>query len=502
MKQRTLLEDDRPVDTLPRLLANTLERAPSAQIVLDGGRSYDSAAFAASVEQIAAGLSRSGVERGHRVALWMTNGAPYLSAIFALARLGAVAVHVNTRFSAREIIDLLIRTDARLLIKDIRELSSNGEAKLQELLGTPALASLRVLDAADIPRADMPLEADAQITADDDCLVYTTGGTTSKPKLVVHRHKSILVAARQIAASIGLDKPGSSLLAAVPFCGTFGNNLAMAAVAAGATIVTMTTFDPDRAAALIRDHGITHAIGDDKMIARLADATGGEPFTSLRFFGAAAFGADSRTAFHSGLGAGIPIRGIYGSSEAQSFFGLDEAGSGDFDRVFPIYPEASFRIVDGKLQIRSPSLFDRYLDDPERTSQAFTDGWFRTGDRARRDGAGFIYEGREGDILRLGGFLVAPQEIEAFLTGLDGITEAVVVGAETERGTTPVAFVKAQHVFDESSVLAAARKGLARYKVPARVLRIDAFPVVEGPNGPKIARNKLRDQAAEFLQQD
>lgn len=484
------------VETLPALLARTVERTPDAHLVVDGSLTLDSTAFAAQVSRSAGGLRALGVKQGQPVALWMTNGASYLIVIFALAQLGAVAVHVNTRYAAGEISDLLVRTDARLVITEIADLGGSGEAKLRELQQTPALSTVAFLSAADIPISSAAAQPEMPVTGDDDCLIYTTGGTTSKPKLVVHTHRSIVAAAEQIARSTGLDAAGSSLLAAVPFCGTYGNNLAMAAIAVGAATVPMATFDAERAATLIKTLGISHAIGDDKMISRLAAAAGEEPYTTLRFFGAAAFGADSRRAFATGLEAGIPIQNIYGSSEAQTFFGLAEPGVVDAEQVIPIYPDARFRIVNGELQIQSPSLFDRYLGEPEQTARALADGWFHTGDRARYDGDGFIYEGRNGDVLRLGGFLVAPQEIEAFLTSREGISQAVVVGHTSERGTLPVAFVIADDTFDEQAVLADARVNLARYKVPAAIVQVDAFPVVEGPNGPKIARAQLREDAA------
>lgn len=488
-----------PVETVSALLARTVEHAPEACLVLDGDVRLTSTDFAAEVRATAAGLRELGVKQGEHVALWMTNGAPYIVMIFALARLGAVAVHINTRYAAEEIGDLLLRTHVNLVIKDIAELGGNGQARLQELRGNPALSAVRFVSPDVIPARSASPADKAAVSADDDCLIYTTGGTTSKPKLVVHTHRSIIVAAEQIARSTGLDIAGSSLLAAVPFCGTYGNNLVMAAIAVGANTIPMATFDAERGAALIKTLGITHAIGDDKMISRLAAAAGDEPYTTLRFFGAAAFGADSRKAFAVGLAAGIPIQNIYGSSEAQTFFGLAEPLVIDAEKVVPIYPEARFRIVDGELQIQSPSLFNRYLEQPEQTAEAMADGWFHTGDRARYDGEGFVYEGRNGDVLRLGGFLVAPQEIEECLAGMASISAAVVVGHAAKSGIVPVAFVVADDSFDEAGVIAEARASLARYKVPAAVIRIDAFPVVEGPNGPKIARTQLREDAARLM---
>ncbi|MGA7328429.1 MAG: acyl-CoA synthetase, partial [Rhodomicrobium sp.] len=138
------------------------------------------------------------------------------------------------------------------------------------------------------------------------------------------------------------------------------------------------------------------------------------------------------------------------------------------------------------------------LDDPAAMARAFTsDGYFRTGDLVESGGAGFVFKSRIGDSLRLGGFLVAPEEIEGFLQTLPGIAEAQVVGVEWNGDCIAVAFVRpsAGAILNEAPILEACRASLARYKQPIRAISIDAFPVTESPNGVKIQRTKLRDMA-------
>jgi fatty-acyl-CoA synthase len=144
-----------------------------------------------------------------------------------------------------------------------------------------------------------------------------------------------------------------------------------------------------------------------------------------------------------------------------------------------------------------------YVDNPEATAAAFTeDGFFRTGDLGMTHAGGaFTFLSRMGDVLRLGGFLVNPQEIEDYVQGHAAVDGCQVVGADGDRGTVPVAFVipAAGTRFSESDIAAHCRKGLAKYKVPARIVAVDAFPVTTGPNGVKIQRAKLRDRAQALL---
>jgi fatty-acyl-CoA synthase len=146
--------------------------------------------------------------------------------------------------------------------------------------------------------------------------------------------------------------------------------------------------------------------------------------------------------------------------------------------------------------VRGPNVMAGYLGDD---SAPFTaDGFVRTGDIAEpADDGGFVYVARSGDALRLGGYLVAPREIEAFLEELDGIEAAQVVGAEADGRTRAVAFAIGD--FDEEAVLERCRAELARFKVPGRVIALDAFPTTPSANGERVRRSELRSRAASVL---
>ena len=134
-------------------------------------------------------------------------------------------------------------------------------------------------------------------------------------------------------------------------------------------------------------------------------------------------------------------------------------------------------------------------------AQHHDDGWFRTGDLAAADGdRTFEYIARMGDVLRLGGFLVSPAEIEAVLMDDVAVDAAQVVAIDLPNGARPVGFVVgAGEGFVESTAIDRCRDRLGRYKVPVRVLVIDEFPTTPGPNGTKIQKSELRKIAARLL---
>ncbi len=509
------------VGTLLARNASTLGAEPA---VTDRSGTLSWLALARQVDGFANQLAELSVGPGDRVALWLPNSGNYLLAMFAVARRGATAVHVNTRFGTTEVGDLLTRSGASVLVTqtgfgpiDFLGLLDGIKREALEGLHTVLCFGAAPAEVAEISvKAPVLDGSGVDVSSPDDaCLIYTTGGTTAQPKLVVHTQRSIARHACEVMRCIGTDQPGAALLAAVPFCGTFGNIAAMAAVAGGAHIVCMDSFDPASGDALIRAHRVSHLVGDDRMLGRLAEAAlgGAGPHETIRFFGVAAFHPDAEASCRLGVTAGLKPRAIYGSSEAQALFAIGSADQEGWGAVEPISPEADIAVIDqkgdnvladkGELTIRAPSLFAGYLDDSQATSAAFsTAGRFRTGDLANQEGRGFLFHGRMGDVLRLGGFLVNPQEIEAFLQRQTGVTGAQVVGVQAGRSFAAVAFVTGAdaQTLDEASLLRACRDSLARYKVPIRAVQIDAFPTSTGPNGPKISRAELRHRAAAMME--
>ncbi len=522
-------------EELPSLIEPHVAARPDAVAVIDGERRIGFAEFDRLCTRTAAWLHAQGVRRGDCVAVWLVNRVEWLALLFALARLGATTMSVNTRFRAAELSHVLERSGARMLVIQRRFRRIDFDAILDAMDGAAftALERVAVLDAGTalpagvLGKPTVAFDADAlpdapappsAAAADARAIYFTTSGTTQGPKLVVHVQRNLALHARDVARALGFEAPGTATLGAVPFCGTYGLFAALASLAAGAPVVPMQAFDAAEAAALVRRHGLSHVFGTDDMLRRLLDLdAAAAAMPSLRLGG---FVLNAEMAQRA-LARGWPVAGLYGSSEMHALFSLQPAHLPMDERLLgggmPVSPQAEVRVRDvesgellppgasGELEIRSATRFVGYLGNPEATAKALRDdGFFRTGDigRVREDGS-FVFETRTGDAIRLGGFLVSPVEIEEVIRQLPGVADAQIVAVEIERTRRAVAFVirRAGHEPppDEAAVADWVRARMAAFKVPARVWFVDAFPVTHSANGDKVQRAKLREMAAARL---
>lgn len=535
-------------DTLTALLA---ERARSGMLALvDRDRRVGYAELLDESMRVAAGLRALGVGPGDRVAIWLPNLTAWLAAFFACARLGAIALATNTRFRSAELADIVGRSGAKVLItwpgfdrtdfagvlagcppQSLAGLAAvvcydePGPGGAQAAPAAPAALplppGLPVHRYADL-LAHAPLAGDAAAPG-AGCAIFTTSGTTKAPKFVLHDQRTLVSHAFDVVRANGIDAE-STMLLAPPLCGVFGVCNAMAMIAAGRPFAMTPAWDAAQAARMIDEHRVTHMNASDDAIAQLLAQNDRTPaFPTLRFVGYAAFNPALADIVERAQARGLTVLGLYGISEIQALFSrnreddpveLRKHGGG-----FPVSPLARVRArdpetgrvlphgQDGELEFLAPSSrMVEYFGNPEATREAILEGgWYRSGDLGHtcEDGR-FVFLARMGDSLRLGGFLVSPQEIEECVQQAPGILDCQVVGVTTGGALRPVAFVRLAPgaVLDEAAVTAHVAARLARYKVPVRVFAVDAFPVTEGANGTKIQKTRLRDMAVALISQE
>ncbi len=518
-----------------------LFRSSDSLLVLERGLLLSASELAETAERSGQWLLEQGLVRGDRVALWMQNGLGYIQSFLACVSSGLVVVSVNTRYSTPEVVRLMERAGVKIVITDQSAELSTQSAR--------TIRTEDLLDSGSDPAETLPasLPAACQTKADlagERCVVFTTSGSTGEPKMVVHRQTSLATHSIDVAGCCSFSSDDVALIA-MPLCGTFGLSSLLGSVAAGcSSVVVPDRFDADHVASLISKYRVTLINGSDDMFHRLL-ATDAD-LSSVRVGGYARFNTSLDGIVEQAGERGMHLTGLYGMSEVQALFTIRDISSDSTARSQAggtlSSPLADYRIVDGELQLQGPSLFEGYLAEggssiDESLTEAAMDGaWFKTGDSAEQkdvdDDRSFTFVSRLGDVLRIGGFLVSPTEIEQVLVGfgrsehsgaadgspvdsgpVDGdsddgdsvvheITSAQVVAVDRPAGARPVAFVittPQSESVDESAIRDHCATELAKYKIPIRIFTLDAFPMIDGPNGLKVRRDELRRMAERLL---
>lgn len=495
----------------------------------DGDRILTFAAATDMVDRIAAELAKRGVVRGSRVALLLPNILEFPLVFLALAKLGALSVPIGMRYTGREIADLLRRSRAELLVT----LETGGGAgSLAALMaaapggaGGAELPDLRMIWAIPDPATGVRLEPkQVSLTAvpaaniHDPVVVVYTSGTSGLPKGAVHSHAMLRNVTNMVRA-FGITAD-DVILAHMPFNHVAGLCAAiLPTLLTGCSMAIVRRWDADAVADLIERDGVTMFGGIPTHYTDLLEAVarGGQDMSSLRtaWIGGAAISPElARRALTTfGLDS---LQAIYGMTETTSTTTLTPIGApiqavcdnkgkviGDFEvAIFDPENNAPLPVgAQGEVRVRGHIVMLGYLDDPAATAEAILpDGWFQTGDLGRFDAEGYLaIEGRLKDVFRVGGSTVSPAEVERHFTALDGVRQAVVVGAPDARlGEIGFAFVQPEEgaTLDRQVLRAALDVSLAGYKRPRFIHFVDEFPMTSTG---KIMRQEMQLRAAEIV---
>jgi fatty-acyl-CoA synthase len=494
------------------------------------GRFHSYADIASDARRIAGGLLANGVSPGDHVALWSPNTIDFVTAFFACQRVGCPTMLVNTKLSSIEMTDIVERSGSKVLIYHPDHADSGFRGRL-ERADWSKLAAVRLVvelhrdgptgSIDGVPaitfgaiRSSRPQDA---ILAMEDALavMFSTSGSTGPSKLVMHTNRTLTDHAWQVVSALGYERAGTVHFIPVPLAGAYGMTQLLSDIASCQRIVLMDRFDGPTAAELMQRHRVTNMHVVDDVIIRLFEVCDEErPFPDLRMCGYSAFNLGYRDFAGVCERRGIPIVGLFGSSEMQGLYMVQPIDAPIENRKrnggFTLATEAAFRIRDvetgdiltdgrsGEIEVSGPSRFVGYLGDPVASRRILEDGFYRTGDTGHcgPDGS-LVFEARIEEVLRLGGFMVPVADIEGYIAQQDGIETCNVVAVQTSGGMRPVAFLTLEPGarFDAEQIHQACVEKLAKYKVPIAFHVLDAVPMGKSLNAPKVDKKYLRDLA-------
>lgn len=511
-------------------------------------RRWSYAEMGRDVQALQWALIEAGVAPGERVGVMLSNFPEWVLYLFAVTRLGAAFVPINTRFRSRELHHVLSHSGSCTLIAMGRYLGHDhaativavcgergrdgryaGLPELRTLIGvgtsTGAAAHPDAIDTSQLLERGRTLLAErgAPPRADDPAgtaLLFYTSGTTAFPKGVPLSHANLLPHSVKAGGLLKLQ-PGEKVLNLYPFFGISGGaNKVLSTFGSGACLVFQDAYRAEEACDLLvaEDCRVIHGV--DVQIRELVGAqkkrgAGLQP--ERRATIAFTAGVDESLAHAMGDALGVH-RFIhpYGMTETNPMILRNDLGDSFEVSVKPggrIAPTVELRVVDpesgverapgeeGEIVVRGPTVAKGYYQDPEATAAAFRDGWFHSGDLGVRTNEGLVfYVGRLKDTLKVGGFNVAPQEVESFLRTHAAVDDAAVTGAPDARlGEVVVAFVKLKPGASAApdALIAWCREHVANFKVPRAVYFVDALPYHTAAHGSKLQRPVLREWARE-----
>lgn len=507
------------VRALPVTLKEHAARLEGKTAYADAHRAVTYGELERRTGRLAGHLARLGVRRGDRVAILLGNRVELVESCLGALRAAAVGVLLNPGASEEELAYFLDDSGAVLVVTEepllprVTRLAAErpalrvvvaGEGAAPE--GTVAFEDLAGTDPGQAPRDDLDL--------DDPAWILYTSGTTGESKGVVSTQRSALwsVAASYVPAFGWREQ--DRLLWPLPMFHCYAHSLCLLGVLSVGASARLLDRGANVARALAAEP-FTVLAGVPATYRLLLDSlheTAAPVPPSLRVCvsGGAPCPPELRAAVEDALAA--PLLDGYGSTETCGKIALNlldgprhDASSG------PPLPGLTVRFTDtstgaevtdgdeGEIWVRGPGLMAGYHQRPEATAEAFSDGWYRTGDLGRRLAHGHLHiTGRVKELIIRGGENINPSEVERVLLARPDVADAAVVGRPHDvLGEVPVAFVvPGPHGVDLARALADCRERLSGFKVPDEFYETDAIP--RTPSG-KVVRPTLAEQLARRL---
>ena len=524
--------------TLSEVLSQTATRFPKRLVIADGAQRITYRNLDERVNRVARGLIELGVAKGDKVGLWMPNIPEWVIAYFAIARIGAVVVPMNTRYKPHEVSYILQNSEATTLfmvdtfvgidylemlgkirgalpfLKHVIVCGQKGSNNytFDEIAG---LGATHVNDGIVAERA-------TRCDPNDNVFILYTSGTTGSPKGAMLSHHNIAENAKQVTELLHTSEQDIFLLA-VPFFHCFGCVMGiMGAIAWGASIVPMAVFKARDALKLIEQERVSITYGVPTMfVLKLEEYHKGKQDGS----------AYDISSLRSGIMAGAPcptkvmnavIKELhcntsiaYGLTEASPVITMtrfDDSVRLRVETVGRALPGIEIKVVDddrhplragetGELACRGYNVMLGYYKMPDKTMQVIDgEGWLYSGDLATMDSKGYVsIVGRKKDMLITGGFNVYPAEIEEYLFTHPKVQNVSVIGVDDNvMGEVAVACVipRLGATIDPQEIVDFCAGKIANFKVPRYVAIMDHFPTTQSG---KIQKFLLSEQAEQLV---
>lgn len=512
---------DYPPLSINDLFYNTVLDYKQKDFLIFNDSRYSYEEIGKLVETASDNLISRGVRKGDRIALILPNIPQFVIAYFAILRVGGIVVAMNPNYKKPEFQHIFKDIQPSGIICLYHQIGLIREITVDQALNF--IFAVKPDENLQIQQPDSrKMEVDNQDEADfwdlfqkqsarseydinhilpgDPAIFQYSGGTTGIPKAAVGLHKNIVSNAIQFAHWCDLSMGREVILAVIPLYHVYGMVLAMnLALWVGASIVLVDDpKDVEKILNRIEVHKVTFYPGVPAMYYAINQnhrvRDGKVDMSSIKacISGSAPLHSKIKEEFEKYTGGKL-IEG-YGLSEAPTathcnpLYGNNRTGS-----IGMPLPDVDCKIVNledgttdlpqgkiGELILKGPQVMKGYHDQPKENQKALRDGWLYTGDVAWMDSDGYFYiVDRKKSLIKIGGFQVWPNEIEAVINSHPHIVECAVGGVpDMKHGEKVIAWVvkEANKDVPTSEVKALCEENLASYKLPSEVIFIEKVP--------------------------
>lgn len=444
------------------------------------------------INRLANALLASGLRKGDRVAVMLPSHPDHIVTIFALAKVGLVRIPVNVHLKGASLDFVFDRFEPHAMIAD--RAHADSLAPIAERLPT-----LRIVwrggdgphDFAGLIDAASPVRPPVAVAADDVIAITPSSGTTGEPKGVLKSDRSLRAGPMGTLALTGA-KAGDVFLLWEPLHHGAGVAVLIAALMEPITLAMVEKFSASKFWEEVRRYDVTHIhyLGGVLPLLLKQPESPRDREHRVRMAWGGGCPIDVWRAFEERFG--VVLREGYGLSEMTTFVTINPEGRlGSCGRPLPFY-EVTLLGEDGKevavgeageivVRPREPSLaFKGYFRMPEAGAALVRDGWFSTGDLARRDEDGFLfYAGRKKDSVRRRGVNISAWEVERIILTHDDVEECALIGVPSELGDDDLKLFIRPAAGREPDPLALIRWCEGRmpyFQIPRYIEGIDEFP--------------------------
>ncbi len=469
------------------------QNATDMAISVPDGPNVSYAEFGEEIERVAELLAGAGVQPGRAVSIVLPNSLEFMVVFLAVARAGAIAAPLNSAYTTDEFHFYMEDAEAQLAILPEGE-HAGREAAAQ--LGIPTMeASPDDAGRTVLSRGGDVLTArrDAPAPSPDDVALFLhTSGTTSRPKGVPLTHGNLAASIKNISDTYALT-PDDIAMVVMPLFHVHGLiGVSLSTLSTGGSLVIPPRFSASRFWGEQKESGATwysavptiHQI----LLARADDE--GAPHESFRLIRSCSSALAPAVFEQLEARFGAPVLEAYGMTEASHQMSSNLLPPGErMPGTVGKGTGVDIAIMDddgnlvsagerAEVVIRGANVTHGYHNNTEANAEAFTNGWFRTGDQGFLEADGTLtLTGRIKELINRGGEKISPLEVDAALLGHPSVAEAVCFGVPHEMyGEAVQAAVVVSGDADEDAIRSYCGEHLAGFKVPDRVYIIDTMP--------------------------